>query len=290
MDKNKTTTDNGKILHHYQVNVTYQTPVSPIKTTDYHGVIGIDTNVDGFAMAEIDRCGNLINRHWVEYDLKGKNSQQREEIISESCSQIIDYALKTGKPIVMEKLDFTKKKNIMVAGKGMNKMLSNFSYAQTQSRLLRQAKLGGVQVFEVFAGYSSQTGHFCWQRQLGCSVHEAAAFVIARRYFNFKEKVRLTKHKSLKVMAKQGTIEVPAQAMQVIFNKSALKADKPVLDKNQELVLKQLRQWLVKHSTKTCQPPGVNHPQKGKKQEFEAVVEVMLSADLGQCPRFSKLG
>jgi len=74
------------------------------------GAIGIDLNTDHIACIETDRFGNPVDRKvipWVSY---GKSKGQLKGATGDICKQIVERAKQTKKPLVIEILDFKKKK------------------------------------------------------------------------------------------------------------------------------------------------------------------------------------
>ncbi len=68
-------------------------------------------------------------------------------------------------------------------------MASNFSFSSMIKSLISIAFKKDIALVEVDAYYSSFIGHVKYQQQLGLSIHQSAAFVLARRAMGIKEKV-----------------------------------------------------------------------------------------------------
>lgn len=88
------------------------TPVNQPKcvTKQEIGAIGVDVNVDHLAVVETDRFGNPIMSKIIPLDIYGKSSDQALACIGNAVANIIDICVACQKPIVIEKLDFQKKK------------------------------------------------------------------------------------------------------------------------------------------------------------------------------------
>jgi IS605 OrfB family transposase len=93
------------------------------------------------------------------------------------------------KPLILEILDFRKKKARLVASHGAKyaQMLSNLAYSQIWMAINSRAKKDGVQVYQVDPAYTSLIGRLKFRKLLSNHIHLAAAFVIARRHFQFSE-------------------------------------------------------------------------------------------------------
>jgi hypothetical protein len=73
--------------------------------------------------------------------------------------------------------------------KKANKQMNLFAYRKIISAIKSRAEKMGVAVFEVNPAYTSQIGKMKYMKKFGISIHQAAAYVIARRGLGFKEKL-----------------------------------------------------------------------------------------------------
>jgi IS605 OrfB family transposase len=124
---------------------------------------------------------------WISY---GKTSGQLKAITGDICKEIIDRAKKAKKPIVVEQLDFRKKKQGL-SEKGNHKfarLLSSFAYGLFLTFLIARAFKNGIEVHRVNPAYTSVIGRVNYAKRYGLSIHLAAALCIARRYQRFSEK------------------------------------------------------------------------------------------------------
>ncbi|MEH7457618.1 IS200/IS605 family accessory protein TnpB-related protein [Bacillus sp. JJ1127] len=154
------------------------------------GVIGVDCNVDHFAWANINKKGQLIKIGTFSFGLEGKTSGQITKIIEAETVALVDLAVKTKKPLVVEKLKLTKAKVKNPYGnKKANRIISMFAYRKMISAIQSRAKKMGVTVFEVNPAYTSQMGKMKYMKRFGISIHQAASYVIARRAMGFEEKL-----------------------------------------------------------------------------------------------------
>lgn len=162
------------------------------------GIIGIDCNVDHFAVANINRKGQLLDSFSLNFDIMDKTSNQITKIIEAEAIAIVDYAVKHNKPIAVEKLDTTtsKVKN-RYGNKKANLRMSMFAYKKMLSAIKSRAEKMGVVVYEVNPAYTSQIRKIKYMKRLGTSIHKAASYVIARRAMGFKEKLPPVLHSLL---------------------------------------------------------------------------------------------
>jgi IS605 OrfB family transposase len=154
------------------------------------GIIGIDCNVDHFAVSNINSKGQLISSWSLTFDIMGKTSNQIPKIMEAEAIELMNIAWRANKPIAIEKLNTTSSK---VANKYGNKKanfkMSMFAYNKMISAIKSRAEKMGIAVFEVNPAYTSQGGKMKYMKRFGISIHEAASFVIARRAMGFKEKL-----------------------------------------------------------------------------------------------------
>jgi IS605 OrfB family transposase len=152
-----------------------------------NGVIGLDLNADHIAYVETDRFGNPIEKKrfsWVSY---GKTKEQLKALTGDICKEIVCLAKQSKKPIVIEKLDFQKKKTLLGDNKKFARLLSSFSYGLFFTFLTTSAFKNGVAIHQINPAFTSIIGRVNYATRYGLSVHLAAALCIARRYLNFSE-------------------------------------------------------------------------------------------------------
>ena len=165
-----------------------------------NGVIGIDINVDHLAVSDINRNKVLKKSFNVKFEFSdseiSQNKTVRKESILKSVKHIISYAKKSKKPIVIELLDFKRKKSLLKeentlfssnAAKRKNRILSSFAYSMIIEAIKQQAYRNGIAVYEVNPVYTSQIGYLKYAKKYGISRHMAAAYVIARRTYAIEE-------------------------------------------------------------------------------------------------------
>lgn len=174
-------------------------------TSKHDGVIGLDLNADHIACVEIDGKGNLVSLQSFAFDFKSKSSAQIAAILGDHLAVICDLALKVGKSIAYEKLDFRDKKAALRerGGHRYAKMLSEFAYRKYQDILSSRAAKVGVEILPQNAAFTSVIGFYKYYAYKKLSSHEKAAFVIARRALRLSERVKTTD-------ARKGTVSILA--------------------------------------------------------------------------------
>ena len=121
----------------WRVFVTTDLMNVPVVTDQSRGVIGVDLNADHLAVAETDASGNYVNAFSVPLVTYGKTQHQAEAIIGDAVAEVVAYAREAGKPIVIEKLDFRRKKAALEGeSRRYSRMLSSFSYGKVKAYFL----------------------------------------------------------------------------------------------------------------------------------------------------------
>lgn len=153
------------------------------------GAVGVDINADHLAVAETDRFGNLVKSFRIPCVTHSRTSGQRQHIIRVAAKKLVQFAAESGKPLVHEALDFTRKKQELrsSANPRYARMLSSFAYNATIQALASNALLSGVSTVEVNPAYTSVMGRVKYAKRLGITIHQAAALVIARRGMRYGE-------------------------------------------------------------------------------------------------------
>lgn len=174
----------------WRVFATIDQDPSLIKTKKANGAIGLDINAHQIALAETDRFGNLVRKESFACSTYGKDKNQSQAIIQDAAKEIVKIALFSQKPIVLEKLDFAKKKqSLRETGNRCSRMLSSFSYSQILSSIEIKAFKEGVEVFSINPAFTSIIGRIKFMFRYGLSGHISAALTIARRLNYYSEKL-----------------------------------------------------------------------------------------------------
>ena len=173
----------------WRLLVTTDMPYIEQTSRRYLGATGIDINEGCLVVSETDHCGNLVASKVISCVTYGKAAEQAMAIIGDAVKEIIAFALAAGKPIVIEKLDFSKKKAELEAENARHKrMLMSLSYSAIIQVTTARAYDAGVEVIGVNPAYTSTIGQINFAERFGISVHQGAALAIARRGLGFSEK------------------------------------------------------------------------------------------------------
>ena len=174
----------------WRIFATLDITAPPITSDQKLGVIGLDINVDHLAITETDRFGNPILTKTIPLPVKHKTTHQIEAIIGDAAAEAIAFAKETKKPLVIEKLDFQKKKTTLREEKSayIARTLSSFAYQSIITHLKSRGLRNGVLVIQVNPAYTSIIGRMKFAKRYGLSIHHAAALTIGRRFLGFSEK------------------------------------------------------------------------------------------------------
>lgn len=175
----------------YYIQLIFEKKEVPVETTSFYGTVGLDYNEGFIQQAETDEAGNLVGLR--RYDLRhhgtGKKAQNE---IRNIAKEIAEEALTKGKDVIIEDLDFRKKKADAVKGgsertKRENRRLHRFDYSRYKEVLERACTFRGVTLKKVAPFYSSVNGALKYNYQKKLNTHQSASLVIARRGQGFRD-------------------------------------------------------------------------------------------------------
>ena len=159
-------------------------------TRNSYGVVGVDFNKGFVSVSETDKYGNLINTFNINYQYS-KGNQTTNDFQS-IATRLKDYCLDTGKDLVIEKLNFDKKRDTLISKKGMkyNKMLSTLAYSKFDSIITSKCVKNRIFLHKVNPAWTSWIAKqkYCPKRKL--NIHSGASYVIARRGMLLKDKIK----------------------------------------------------------------------------------------------------
>ncbi len=172
----------------WRVFVTTDLAPVPAAADRRRGAIGVDLNADHLAVTETDSSGNWLRSWRVPLVTYGKSGHQSEALIGDAV--VVEHAIQAGKPIVIERLDFSRKKaQLEGESRKYARMLSSFSYGRMKAYFISRGHRKGVEVAQVNPAFSSVIGRVKFMERYGLTVHQAAALVLARRFLGCSERV-----------------------------------------------------------------------------------------------------
>ena len=159
-------------------------------TRDSYGVVGVDFNKGFVSVSETDKYGNLINTFNIDYQYsKGNQTTNDFQYIA---TRLKDYCLNVGKDLVIEKLNFTKKKDNLISkrGKKYNEMLSSLAYSKFDSIITSKCAKNRIFLHKVNPAWTSWIAKQKYCLKMKLNIHSGASYVIARRGMLLKNKVK----------------------------------------------------------------------------------------------------
>ena len=159
-------------------------------TRNNYGVVGVDFNKGFVSVSETDKYGNLINTFNIDYQYsKGNQTTNDFQVIA---TRLKDYCLNTGKDLVIEKLDFTKKKDNLISKKGKkyNEMLSTLAYSKFDSIVTSKCAKNRIFLHKVNPAWTSWIAKQKYCPKMKLNIHSGASYVIARRGMFLKDKAK----------------------------------------------------------------------------------------------------
>ena len=156
-------------------------------TRNSYGTIGLDFNKGFVAIVEINECGHLINTDVLHYRFKQGNSTQTD--FEKIANILVDLALKSGKDVVIEDLDFKDKKAKIESERARkyNEMIHSLAYRTFANIVENIAYRNKVWVRKVNPAWTSWIAKQKYCPQMKLNVHVGASFVIARRGQGYKD-------------------------------------------------------------------------------------------------------
>lgn len=177
----------------YYLQCTFEINSCDLSLTDNtQGVIGIDFNKGFIAISQTNKYGHLVSIDKMAYRFGSGNKTKNDLLLI--INKLMELALKTGKDIVVEDLNFLKTKSKAIKGeskegKQHNKMLHSLAYRTFLDRTEQICNKRNVGLIKVNPAWTSwiAKNKFCDRMKL--NIHTGAAFVIARRGMNIKDVV-----------------------------------------------------------------------------------------------------
>ena len=159
-------------------------------TRNSYGVVGVDFNKGFVSVSETDKYGNLINTFNIDYQYsKGNQTTSDFQYIA---TKLKDYCLTVGKDLVIEKLNFTKKKDNLISkrGKKYNEMLSSLAYSKFDSIITSKCAKNRIFLHKVNPAWTSCIAKQKYCPKMKLNIHSGASYVIARRGMFLKDKIK----------------------------------------------------------------------------------------------------
>ena len=163
-----------------------------ILTRKNHGVIGIDFNKGFLAVSQTNKYGHLVKTGKMTYRFGSGNKTKNDLLLI--INKLTELAINAGKDIVIEDLNFSKKKSKAVKGKSekgkkYNEMLHSLAYRIFLDRAEQICNRKNVGLIKVNPAWTSWIAKNKFCNKMKINIHAGASFVIARRGMNIKDVV-----------------------------------------------------------------------------------------------------
>ena len=163
-----------------------------ILTGKKYGVIGIDFNKGFLAISQTNKYGHLVKTDKMTYRFGNGNKTENDILLI--INKLTKLAIYTGKDIVVEDLNFLKRKSKTVKGKAekgkkYNKMLHSLAYGMFLNRTEQICNRKNVGLIKVNPAWTSWIAKNKFCNKMKLNIHTGASFVIARRGMNIKDAV-----------------------------------------------------------------------------------------------------
>lgn len=159
---------------------------TPNITQNTNGVLGVDFNKGFISVSEINQNGKLQSLTMYNYLHKGKATKTKTSML-DLVSKLVVQAINVGKDIVIEdlvSLDSNKKQD-KTTSRGYNRMLNSLKFGLFKRCLFSKAAKEGVSVHIVNPYNTSKIAEASYTDKMKLNVHDAASYVIARRFYQY---------------------------------------------------------------------------------------------------------
>lgn len=173
---------------HFKVIIDFQVEETPTYIKLNNGSIGVDTNPDRIAVANVSKDGSLIEtKSFINNRILYGSRNKRDYDLGCLVKQVIQYAKEQNKGIVFEDLKF--KKDFKPYETKWNRKKSNFVWKRFVELLERKCIEHGIEYKKVNPAFTSIIGKYKYRPRYKLTIHESAAYVIGRRGLGFNEKL-----------------------------------------------------------------------------------------------------
>ena len=158
----------------------------PGVTQSTNGVLGVDFNKGFISVSEISQNGKLQSLTRYNYLHKGEATKTKTSML-DLVSKLVAQAVDIGKNIVIEDLISlnSNKKQDKTTSKNYNHMINSLKFGLFKRCLLSKAAKEGVLVHTVNPYNTSNLAKESYTNRMKLNVHDAASYVIARRFYQY---------------------------------------------------------------------------------------------------------
>lgn len=167
------------------LQIMYRREITDL-TRNSHGVLGVDFNKGFISVSEINSNGKLQSSTRYNYLHQGKATKTKTSMLY-LVSKLVSQALSVGKDIVIENLVSldSNKKQEKTTSKNYNRMINSLKFGLFKRCLLSKATKEGVSIHIVNPYNTSKIAKASYTDRMKLNVHDAASYVIARRFYQY---------------------------------------------------------------------------------------------------------
>ena len=167
----------------------FQVGNSDIVTRSSYGTIGLDFNKGFVTLSETNQYGHLVKTEFMPYRFKSGTKTKSD--LQEVANHVVKLALRTGKDVCIENLDFraTKAKTETKIGKKYNEMLHSLAYREFSDTMESATYRNRVRLNKVNPAWTSWLAGKIYCKPMKLNIHTGASYVIARRGQGYKDAV-----------------------------------------------------------------------------------------------------
>ena len=180
--------ENNKVL--LQIIYNFKHNKDLCVTRNHYGVVGVDFNKGFVSVSETDKYGNLINTFNIDYQYNKGNQTTND--FQHIATRLKYYCLNTGKDLVIEELNFNKKRDNLISKKGKkyNGMLSTLAYSKFDSIITSKCVRNRIFLHKVNPAWTSWVAKQKYCPKMKLNIHSGASYVIARRGMFLEDKIK----------------------------------------------------------------------------------------------------
>jgi len=176
----------GKYYCHITIDEVKIIDYTPVYTA-HNGMIGIDTNPDGFGLTVISKDGNFKKSIYLKQpELQYARSNRRANLCGELAARVVQFARENELGVAIEDLKFYDDRDV---SSKFSRIKHQFIYRNLLTMLETACIRGQVELTKVKPQFTTIIGSYKYCHQYGIGIHNGAAMVIARRAYGYNEKV-----------------------------------------------------------------------------------------------------
>ena len=174
----------------YYLHCTFEIQVDEFITRSEHGTIGLDFNKGFITLAETNQYGHLVRTQILPYRFKSGDKTKTD--LQGVANHIVELALRTGKDVCIEDLDFKAKKSKTESkqNKKYNEMLHSLAYREFSDIVESVIYRNKVNLIKVNPAWTSWLAKHKYCPTMKLNVHVGASYVIARRGQGHKDTLK----------------------------------------------------------------------------------------------------